>query len=77
MSRCPNCNETVRANAIHPENGCLLAVIARCVLDRGNVRLGAVNHELVNADVDRLWQQLGPIIDAFEANAITREGTGD
>lgn len=64
---CPNCAGPVVG---HEENGCVLAALIGVVRDRGNHTELKIRQLHANANIDALWDQLGPIIDQLEEGAF-------
>jgi hypothetical protein len=61
--KCPNCQSNV---ANHPENGCVLAALIQVIREREVIperRLRTIHGA---TDVDRLWGDLGQVIDRLE-----------
>lgn len=60
---CPNCTQPV---VDHPENGCVLAALIGVVRERGNKNEAELIELHADANVDALWDVLGPVIDGLE-----------
>lgn len=71
MSRCPNCYETVQD---HPQNGCVLAALIQVVRERGSRTDAELLALHADANVDAMWDDIGPIIDRLEDGAYTITG---
>jgi len=62
-TRCPNCSSLVLN---HPQNGCVLTAFIELLRDRENKSEQELLELHANANVDALWADLGPILDALE-----------
>ncbi len=65
---CPNCAGDIDK---HLESGCVLGALISVIKDRGEhteEQLKALTHD---CDVDRLWEDLGPIIDSLASGAYS------
>lgn len=57
--RCCNCSEP----SPHPDNGCVLHAFVTVLRERGTHSESQLENIYINCNVDRLWDQLGGIID--------------
>lgn len=69
MSRCPNCG----ADALHPENGCVLSTLIGVVRDRGNKTEDELRKLAESCDVSCLWDDLGQLVDDLESGRYAIE----
>ena len=60
---CPNCGEPKWP---HPDSGCVLAALITVIDERGGTSQKRLKHLLYNANIDALWDRLGPVIDDLE-----------
>ncbi len=60
---CPICLSAVKD---HPQNGCVLAALMGVVAERGNLSQRRVNALHAKVDTNKLWDDLGPILDHLE-----------
>lgn len=58
MRKCPNCGGPLD----HPENGCVLASLIQIIRERQEHSVRKVNDLHANCDVDRLWDDVGSIV---------------
>lgn len=64
---CPNCGRKgVLTSKKHIGSGCALAMVAGAAMDRENLTDHQIADRIGNADVDLLWDLMGPIVDKFE-----------
>lgn len=64
-AQCPNCLRLLP----HRHNGCALHVVAQVARERGNVSKVMLDRFLASCDVDAFWDDLGRVVDRFEAGA--------
>lgn len=62
QARCPNCNEPIGS----PSPGCVLHAMIHCVGQRSDIKLNELRKLHVSCDPDKLWADVGPIIDNLE-----------
>ena len=66
---CPNCNAQFTDE--HPMDFCALGVLFSVLRDRENLDPETLNERLESADIDVLWERLGPLLDDLEAGNLT------
>lgn len=67
---CPNCNEKVVG---HPSNGCVLGALIQCVRDRKTTDTALLEELHAKVDLDKLWQDVGPVISRLESGHYSSE----
>lgn len=62
--KCPNCGQ--HQVSAHPETGCVLATLIQVIRERESIPEKKLRQLHTNTDVDRLWTDLGRIVDRLE-----------
>jgi hypothetical protein len=63
--KCPNCTKNKKGP--HRADVCMLAAVATVAQDRGNKSARSISQLLARADADAFWNDIGKIVDRFEA----------
>jgi len=66
---CPNCGGSIKD---HVADFCVLSSLMGVVDDRGNLARAQLEQLWGNVDIDRLWDDLGPILDRLEAGDYSK-----
>ncbi len=68
--KCPNCGHSIQN---HPNNGCVLHAFIGVLAERENLGRKKLDDLHAQADVDKLWEDLGPILDKLEAGGYSAD----
>lgn len=66
--RCPNCFDPIEG---HPDSACVLNALIQVVRERGDLTEEQLRALHRDANVDVLWEDLGPVIDRLQAGGYS------